>query len=627
MKPCRILLGCMLASLCLLSGGAWAQTGLPPTIAKSFGAASIPLNGSTLLTFMIENPNSDDTLTGVGFTDSLPAGLVASTPNGLTSSCSSMFSTLGTIVATAGSGSISLASETLESGDSCTFSVSVTGTTQGMKTNTVTVTSTNNGTGNTDSASITVVVPPTIAKSFGAVTMAVGESTSLSFTIDNPNKSSTLTGVGFTDPLPAGLVVSTPNGLTGSCGGGTILAAAGSGAVSLTGATLAVGASCAFSVNVTATSAGTKDNTTGPVTSVEGGTGGTASASIRVSSPPPRCVAPTITSGPFPSGVVGAPYAFTVTASGDSPLTFSISGLPPGLSFDPASGKVSGAPTAAGTSTLTITASNGCQPTAVQTQTLTVVRSLSTLSISASPNPAYFGQAVIVIARAASSPLPPLGIVFLCARETSAFCPPPFDTAPPGTPASAMRALLSAPLDATGQATFTLSGLSIDNYILKASYGGDTAHDGASAGPIDEFVIKGILLTPPKVALAAPLRASGGAPLSIGVRVTPSAPAPVPTGTVRLYAGADLVDSATLDANGSTQFRIAAAATGAFSLRADYSGDALFPPASSPESMVTIAAANPTVDIPAVGPMGLALLALVLAALGMRPLYRRARRH
>jgi Bacterial Ig-like domain (group 3)/Putative Ig domain len=617
MKPCRILLGCMLVSLCLLSGGAWAQI-KPPTIAKSFGAASIPLNGSTLLSFTINNPNLDNTLTGVGFTDSLPAGLVVSTPNGLTSTCG------GTIMATAGSGSISLASATLISSASCKFSVNVIGTTAGPKNNTTgAVTSDQNSTGGTASASVTVVAPPTIAKSFGAASMAVNESTSLSFTINNPNKSTALTGVGFTDALPGGLVVSTPNGLTGSCGGGTIVASAGSGAVSLTGATLAGGASCTFSVNVTATAAGTQNNTTGAVTSIEGGTGGTASASVTVT--PPQCVPPTITSGAPPSGTVGVPYAFTVIASGDSPLTLSVSGLPAGLAFNPASGSVSGVPTAAGTSTLTITASNGCQPSAVQTQTLTVVSSASTLSISASPNPAYFGQAVIVIVRAAGGPFPPQGMVFLCAREASAFCPPPFDTAPPGTPASSIRALLSAPLDASGQASFTLSGLSIDNYVFKASYGGDAAHVGASAGPLDEYVIKGVLLAPPNVVLAAPLRATSGAPLSIGVRVTPSEPAPMPTGMVQLYAGADLLGSATLDANGSTQFRIAAAATGELSLRADYSGDALFPPAASPESVVTIAA-NATVEVPAVGPIGLALLALALAALGMRPLYRRARR-
>jgi hypothetical protein len=340
---------------------------------------------------------------------------------------------------------------------------------------------------------------------------------------------------------------------------------------------------------------------------------------------PPPCIAPTITSGAPPSATVGVRYSFTVTASGDSPLTLSVSGLPPGLAFDPASGIVSGVPTAAGTSTLTITASNQCER-AVQTQTLTVVRSASTLSISASPNPAYFSQAVIVIVRAAGGPFPPQGVILLCAREASAFCPPPFDSPPPGTPASSIRALLSAPLDGGGQASFTLTGLTIDNYKLAASYGGDAAHEGATAGPIDEFVIKGVLLAPPKVALAAPLRATLGAPLSIGVRVTPSEPAPMPTGTVRLYAGTTLVGSATLDANGSTQFAIAATATGALSLRADYSGDALFPSAASSERSITIAAGPIDAVVPAVGPIGLALLALALAVLGMRPLHRRVRR-
>ncbi len=126
------------------------------------------------------------------------------------------------------------------------------------------------------------VAPPTIAKSFDALDIALNGSTSLSFTISNPNAAAALTGVGFADTLPAGLVVSTPNGLTGGCGAGVIAAAAGSGGVSLTGATLAASASCIFSVNVTGTTAGTKDNTTGPVTSVQGGSGGTASASVTV---------------------------------------------------------------------------------------------------------------------------------------------------------------------------------------------------------------------------------------------------------------------------------------------------------------------------------------------------------
>jgi uncharacterized repeat protein (TIGR01451 family) len=250
------------------------------SITKAFGAASIPLNGTTSLTFTIQNPNTALTLNGIAFADSLPAGLVVATPNGLTNTCS------GTATATAGSSSVSLTAGTLAANASCTVSVNVQGTTAGVKNNSVSVSSTEGGTGNTSNASISVVSPPTISKAFGAASIGLNGSTSLSFTIQNPNTATSLTGVGFTDTLPAGLVVSTPNALTGACGTGSITATAGSGSVSLTGATLAASASCTFSVNVTATTGGDKNNTTGPVTSTEGGTGGTASATVSVVNAP-----------------------------------------------------------------------------------------------------------------------------------------------------------------------------------------------------------------------------------------------------------------------------------------------------------------------------------------------------
>jgi hypothetical protein len=193
----------------------------PASITTAFGAASIPLNGITSLTFSISNPNTNLALTGVAFTDNLPAGLVISIPNGLTGSCGA-----GTITATQGTNTISLSGGTIAASSSCTFSVNVKGTAAGVKNNSVQVTSTEGGTGNTSNASVTVVGPPTIAKAFGAASIPLNGSTTLSFTLTNPNTTAQ-TGVAFSDTLPAGLVISTPNGLTGSCGAGTITAIQG----------------------------------------------------------------------------------------------------------------------------------------------------------------------------------------------------------------------------------------------------------------------------------------------------------------------------------------------------------------------------------------------------------------
>ncbi|HMH52433.1 MAG TPA: hypothetical protein VK548_19495 [Candidatus Acidoferrum sp.] len=276
----------------------------PPAISKAFSPTTIPLNGTTTLTFTLTNPNAGTGLTGVGFTDTLPAGL--SVANGSSAACA------GGTLTTSGGNTITLSGGTIAAGGSCVFPVTVTGTAAGAKTNTTgAVTSANGGTGNTATANVTVAAPPTISKAFGAGTIFVGGTTSLTFTLTNPNAGSPLTGVGFTDTLPAGLVVATPNGLTGSCGGGTITATAGSSNVSLSGGSLAAGGSCTFAVNVTGTSAGTKNNTTSAVTSTESGTGNTASASIVVSA----VTAPAI------SKAFGAA---TVPLNGATTLTFTL---------------------------------------------------------------------------------------------------------------------------------------------------------------------------------------------------------------------------------------------------------------------------------------------------------------
>lgn len=71
---------------------------------------------------------------------------------------------------------------------------------------------------------------------------------------------------------------------------------------------------------------------------------------------------PTLAGGALAEGVVGSAYAATVVPAGEGPFAFSASGLPDGLSIDPATGEMSGVPTRVGEATVTVTVSNSVLP-------------------------------------------------------------------------------------------------------------------------------------------------------------------------------------------------------------------------------------------------------------------------
>jgi uncharacterized repeat protein (TIGR01451 family) len=248
-----------------------------PSISKSFAPSTVAVNGGSALTITITNPSVTDTETNVGFTDTLPAGIALGAGAG--------FGGCGSPNAGASGNVISMSGATIALGGTCTFQVFVTGIIPGLWVNTTSSVTSDQGTGNSASATLIVVAPATISKAFASSQLELFfGSTALSFTIANPNATTALTNIAFTDTLPAGLTVLSPdNVLTGSCGGGTITAVPGFSSISLSGVTLAPGSSCTFSVNVSGSAIGVQTNTTSTVTAQPAGVvGGAASATTAV---------------------------------------------------------------------------------------------------------------------------------------------------------------------------------------------------------------------------------------------------------------------------------------------------------------------------------------------------------
>ncbi len=90
---------------------------------------------------------------------------------------------------------------------------------------------------------------------------------------------------------------------------------------------------------------------------------------------PPEVYGFHISTGSFPSGVVGKSYQQQATVSGSaSGYTWTLSGvLPPGLTLAASSGMISGTPTSAGTSSFTLTVANTATPPVTATGNFQIV--------------------------------------------------------------------------------------------------------------------------------------------------------------------------------------------------------------------------------------------------------------
>ena len=215
----------------------------------------------------------------------------------------------------------------------------ISGTPTTAGTSTVTLSATNaGGTGNA-ALTLTINPAPPVITSATTASGTVGIAFSYQITATNTPTSYGATG------LPAGLSVNTTTGL----------------------------------ISGTPTAAGTPT-----VTLSATNAGGTGNATLTLTI---NQAAPAITSATTASGAVGTAFSYQITAT-NSPTNYGATGLPAGLSVNTGTGLISGTPTAAGSTTVTLSATNaGGTGNASLTLTITSVVIISSAQIAAKAAP------------------------------------------------------------------------------------------------------------------------------------------------------------------------------------------------------------------------------------------------
>lgn len=289
-----------------------------PSVAKAFSPVTVAHGEFSTMTITL-SANNTTAINGVAFSDDFPAGLAVHATPSLTNTCG------GTVTgATAGSTTLSLSGGIIPASSFCAVSVRVSSPDTGLYSNsTGVVTTTNAGIFGPATASLNVLGPPQISKTFNPTAIATGGDTNgapystLTITLSNPaSATASLTGVGVVDNFPANVVGHRSNVTSNTCGG-TFTDQGGGGlsrndtGIILSGVTLAPNASCSITVRVRSATAGVYTNTTNAVTSTNGGTGVTASDVLSVGRP---AISKAFSAGGTPIAA-GAPTTLTLTLS------------------------------------------------------------------------------------------------------------------------------------------------------------------------------------------------------------------------------------------------------------------------------------------------------------------------
>ncbi|MCP3956603.1 MAG: CSLREA domain-containing protein, partial [bacterium] len=272
---------------------------------KAFVPSTLVTGNDTTLTFTVENTAGGATLGGLGFTDDLPAGVTVSNPSVTTNGCG------GLLTALADATTITLAGGSVAAGTSCVVEVDVTSTTAGAHVNTTSALASDLGPASPAVATLDVIEPPAFSKEFAPDAIVVNNVSTLTFTIASTANPVTVGGLGFTDDLPANVVVAATPNIQSDCGG-TFNPGVGATQLVLAGGSIDAMDTCMVSVDVTSAMPGSYVNLTQALQSAAGA-GTTATDTLAVVGPPGFAKA--FSPNPMVAGNVGT-LTFTIDNPG-----------------------------------------------------------------------------------------------------------------------------------------------------------------------------------------------------------------------------------------------------------------------------------------------------------------------
>jgi LPXTG-site transpeptidase (sortase) family protein len=227
-------------------------------LVKGFNPLTVFGGSASTMSVLLINPNSSS-VSGIGFTDTMPAGMFLASPTNFSvNSCG------GTISGNPGDGSFTFSGGSLSANSSCTLTLSVTMNVNGNLTNVIPAgaISTSNGVTNPDpaEATLTNLAGASVSKAFAPNPIAAGSYSLLTITIQNTSNVP-LTGMGLADTLPAGVTVSgAPAPAPVNNCGGTLSAVSGGQNIQLTNGSLSANSACTMVVGVTGSMTGDYEN-------------------------------------------------------------------------------------------------------------------------------------------------------------------------------------------------------------------------------------------------------------------------------------------------------------------------------------------------------------------------------